>query len=123
MIDHSNIPDAELRNTIAGMGGPPQQAAIAEWQYRQFAKLLQVAEAQKALAERLERQTETLIRLTRAVKLFTIILMLLTVGLLAEGVTQLCEPRKMPAPVVPQHSHLAPDLNKLPINIGQANKQ
>lgn len=56
--------------------------------------LLDIAEAQKRLAENLDRQTTTLVGLTRAVKAFTVVLVLLSVGLLFEGGLQLLDSRK-----------------------------
>src|ERR1035437_1610105 len=79
MIDQFNLPDAELLNPIAGSMGPPQQAAIAEMLRRQLAKLLQVAEAQKVLAERLERLTSKLICLTWFLAALTVALLVVEV--------------------------------------------
>jgi hypothetical protein len=122
MIDLSGIPEAELRNTAAGSGGPPQQAAIAELQHRQLSKLLEIAEAQKVLAERLERQTDKLIILTRVVMVFTVVLMVLTVGLLAEGRAQLIESRKVLAPGGTLRHEPSLSSGELPKGIYQSNQ-
>ena len=61
------------------------RVTIAKHEAQQMDKLLGIVEAQKELAESLDRQTARLVALTRAVKLPTIVLMVLTVGLLVEG--------------------------------------
>src|SRR6266446_8541833 len=71
-----------------GLAEAALEARIAEDAANQAEKfeqrmqeLIGIAEAQKLLAEKLERQTDTLIDLTRALKKFTVILLIFTVGL------------------------------------------
>jgi hypothetical protein len=75
------------------------RVTIAKHEAQQMDKLLGIVEAQKELAESLDRQTATLVTLTRAVMLFTVVLMVLTVGLLVEGGIQFFEFHK----TAPQH--------------------
>ena len=58
---------------------------------QQMGKLLEIVEAQRRLAEKLDRQTATLISLTRSLKVFTFVVIVLTVGLLMEGGVQFFE--------------------------------
>ena len=70
------------------------QVALQEQMDRlnqQTGELLKIAEAQKRLAENLERQTAMLVGLTRAVKIFTVVLVVLTIGLFLEGAVQFFE--------------------------------
>jgi hypothetical protein len=61
---------------------------------QQMGKLLGIAEAQRLLAEKLERQTNTTIGLTRALNAFTVFLIVLMLVLVVEGGCQFFESRK-----------------------------
>lgn len=65
--------------------------AVEERSYRSSKRLISTLDKMLELAKKLDEQTATLIRLSRAVGLFTVILIILTVGLLAEGGIQLFE--------------------------------
>jgi len=97
------LPDAaNATRALAGLTHLSGQlrVTIAKHEAQQMDKLLGIVEAQKELAESLDRQTARLVALTRAVKLFTIVLMVLTVGLLVEGGVQFFEFHK----TAPQHA-------------------
>jgi hypothetical protein len=61
---------------------------------QQVDKLLTIAEAQRLLAVRLEGQTNTLIWFTRALCGFTVVLVILTAGLLIKERLQFLESRR-----------------------------
>lgn len=82
--------DKELDDYIAT--DPPFLAnAVEERSYRSSKRLIATLDKMLELAKKLDEQTTTLIRLSRAVGLFTIVLIVLTVGLLTEGGIQLFE--------------------------------
>jgi hypothetical protein len=59
-------------------------------------KLIGIADAQRLLAEKLERQTNEVIWLTRALKKLTVVVTILTLVLVAEGGCQFVESRNPP---------------------------
>jgi hypothetical protein len=87
---------------------------IARQEEQQMDKLLRIVDAQKSLAERLDRHTIRLIGLTRAVVMFTIVLMVLTAGLLVEGAAQIIFERHKELPqftIQPKQEHQNNDAN------------
>src|SRR2546425_7830 len=72
---------------------------------QQITKPVGIAESQKILAEKLEGQTHRIIALIRALNTLTIVLVVLTIGLLIEGAFKFLEARKsLPNP--PQKAQL-----------------
>ena len=71
-----------LKNHARALDLASQLAEISSSKFeQQMRELIGIAEAQRLLAQKLERQTDTLIDLTRALKTFTVILLIFTVGL------------------------------------------
>lgn len=62
--------------------------AVEERSYRSTKRMMETQDKMLELAAKLERQTGSLINLTSAVRTFTIVLIVLTIGLLVEGGVQ-----------------------------------
>jgi hypothetical protein len=102
----AQLTDDELDGLVAR--GQYQPYAVEERTYRTSMRLIAAQEKMLVFASKLDRQTATLIRLTRAVIVFTVVLVALTVGLFVEGGLQFCGTRK--------------DAKQAPQNIQQINQ-